>query len=79
MTKRELLESYGFDGVPEEEQDKYMRHIVDTLWGASPRIDREPKQDLSDVDIQFRLADALRKSRELTDVILGIAEEVCDG
>ena len=85
MTKKELLESYDFHDVPEQEQDEYLRHIISVVYDAKsgcPSLSVSPLESLrkseghpSQVNLQVRLAMALCQSRAVTETLLLLAEE----
>ena len=77
MTKQELLESYGFNDLPEELQDKYMKHIVDTMYGATPKPNLKEESKLTDVRIMSRISSLLIAIRKIEEDVVMLAEEVC--
>ena len=80
MTEQELLDSYGFEGVPDDEKQKYLRHIADLICDPkTTALSREHPQK-SEVrqgptSLAIRLASALRQSRAVTHELLLLAEE----
>lgn len=71
MNKRELLESYGFDDVPEAQVPKYVAHLRDVV-GVNIKDDKDTiYQDII-------MADSIRKMRGLLDNLIEKAEEVCN-
>ena len=77
MTKQELLESYGFNDLPEELQDKYMKHIVDTIYGATPKLIKKEEPKLTDVRIMSRISNLLVAVRKIEEEVVILAEEMC--